>query len=281
MTLSIKPLLLAAALTSSLLGCAASLEGAAENQDCGDRCDEPGGYALEVISGADNEWMRCWVDRNIENSSDPVFRRDQISCAMGDGHEDVKLSNLILAFTNNTQRSMILDANTLEDSFTVASAAEGTYPIVVDAKFQLANDPTTDRHFKAQITIEASGMSYEEPAIITQPFDLWPVEVYVEDLRSFYLLGDYEIALSTSVRSGDPNTPFDQLTAATPVKYSERATDGQVLEMRVPVPLGDKSYVLNTGYRLVTSTGPSVDSLGIQGPGVFKATPEGLQPFTP
>ncbi len=246
--------LVASALSLGLLACAPELSSGLPEDDC-TSCDVLPGETLTVVRGADVEWARCWVDANINGSTDPVFRRDEISCAINANGTDITVNSINASFRygKGSVSSMNLDAATLlEDKFSLAAGQEDAYPITVDLHVVLDLSSPTYHNFRTQFVIEKDSMDYDNPKLVRQPFDLWPVEVRgADNLKKFWLTAGYDLPLSEDFRSGDPNAGFDGMSDTTDVSYSVRANGGEVLSLMIPVPSGDENFIHTSTFNTV------------------------------
>ncbi len=233
----------------------------------------------EIIRGADVEWARCWVDHNIDGSTDPFFERDQISCSLGERESSFAPYRINLTFTDaaGNIEAMWLPPDLLEDSLTVLANDEGTYPIVVGMSIELGTEAVTGRHLKHEFVIEKGSLAYETPQLVTQPFDLWPVTVRDEGLDRFWLMADYDIELAPNFRAGEANTSFSAMSTTLSVDYNESAASGELLRVQIPVPQGDENYFLDSRYRTRQGSTINEGTVSIDQPGSFVATEAGVQ----
>ena len=250
--------------------------------DCsGDQCDEQGeqtGEAnFDVLLGAETPWVKCWVEVDPDENADDFFRRDEVICELtltGQGVE--QQYGLILLHTADDRYSEVRLTPDAPRAH-VKSLNVAAYPATIKfsnymyrtSETGVYNGMTTD-YTSEEISIERGNTAtVDEPYVVNQPWDYWPVEVQAVGIRSAVLKANYAMDIS-----GSGLTANQGADSSLDVSFSNRRSikENDTVMLHVPVSsVGAPTAVTGTGY-----FGGQEIEFTIDGPGRYVADAEGL-----
>lgn len=182
-----------------LVACAPELTETGPGGNCAS-CDE--GALPTPILGQDSEWYRCWVDEDTDETDD-FFRQDYVFCEMTPQGRDLELQYVsVQLFTAEDGVSeVLLDAD--EPLKLVRKVNGPAYPLELRTSVHLTNynadinySGIVDDYATTHELARESLPTKDAPLIVTQPFDLWPVEVIVVARNVSLAFDSYPVQLS-------------------------------------------------------------------------------------
>lgn len=253
-----------------LVACAPELESNGGGFDCAS-CDE--GAPLTVISGADTEWYRCWIDEDTE-ATDDFFREDYVFCAMTAQARslEIQYASIQLFTAEDGISEVLLNADNPE--VLVRKVNGPAYPLQIRTSVHMTNFDSAYNYsginadYRATHDIQRSALpTKDEPLVATQPFDLWPVEVSVATRAVSLALDSYRVDISGS---------GFQVNEANGVDVSLRnqgsAREGDRMKFFLPVTAGTSEASLTGNGQFYRDSLPFT----IEGAGRYSANAEGL-----
>ena len=252
-----------------LVACAPQLDGVANDGNCAS-CDE--GAALTSIRGAETEWYRCWVDEDTDET-DELFRQDYVFCEMTPPAHALGIQYVsVQLFTAEGGISEVLLSS--EEPLVVVRKVNGpAYPLELRTNVHFTNFDNAFNYsgviadYETSHALERSVLPTKDaPLIVTQPFDLWPIEVTVATRAVSLVFDSYSLGLTGDMLANDASN------LDVTVRSQTSGRENEVMKFMLPVTAGttDASFA-GTGqfYR---------DSLPfvVEGPGRFLADANGL-----
>lgn len=248
--------------------------------ECTGSCDEGGGEpapggAATVIRGADVEWLRCWVIPG-PGPVDDFNRYDTFSCQLAASTTPLRLLNVAvrtLAADGSLNESVLTEPGR---AHTIGGLHGPDYPVEVKVIAQLSDINAAIKQsglrgaFEAKFTIAGRGALPTEatPAILRQPFDLWPVTISVQTS-----LFNATTAASTIDLGPTGYTSAGSTTLSGVSTRIESVQQGGTASLVLPVTSGATGAISGQGlfHR-------STIAFSIPGPGAYVATDSGLSP---
>tara|TARA_R110002096_G_scaffold171490_6_gene344576 strand:+ start:41863 stop:42555 length:693 start_codon:yes stop_codon:yes gene_type:complete len=228
---------------------------------------------LVPILGDETPWYRCWVDEDTEET-DEFFRQDYVFCEMTPPAHTLGIQYIsVQLFTaDGGIAEVMLSA---DEPLAVVKKVNGpAYPLEVQTTVHVTNFEQAFNYqginvdYKTSHTLERNALPTKDlPLVVTQPFDLWPVEVTVATRAVSLAFDSYTLELMGGLQVDDASS------LDVTIRSQSSGRENDVMKLLLPVA----SQAAVTSF---SGTGQFYrDSLPftIDGPGRYLADSDGLQ----